>query len=440
MVLIHVILGVLYLGLALFFILYYRTYKIEDATDKFFFASGFVLKMLGATAAAVIYVFYYGGGDTIEYFKSGELLLEYVSFNVDQLPEILIRKDLKNFDAPSFLQFNGRASYWYAKATHTITKVALVLNALTLNSFYLTSILCSFFSFFCSWKFYRFFIQHSQLNRRKLGYAIFFMPSVVFWGSGLFKDTFTLGGLYLLIIGFVNIFGFNKLKVANFIYLIVGVYLIYSIRSFYLMAALPFLLLWVFNMKFYNISNISLRFLLVPFFFLLGGISIFFTIQFLSRYFQELSFEQLVNTSKGFQNWHSALKGSTYSLGDIEYSTSSLVRKIPAAIVVTFFRPFLWEAGKPIILLSALQSLFFLLITIYAVAKMRVIYFFTSFFSSPQAIALMGFSLFFGVVVGFTSYNFGALDRYKVPCLSTYMIALLYIWETYKLKYPKQYG
>jgi hypothetical protein len=49
----------------------------------------------------------------------------------------------------------------------------------------------------------------------------------------------------------------------------------------------------------------------------------------------------------------------------------------------------------------------------------------------------MGFSLFYAFVVGFTSYNFGALDRYKIPCLSTYIISLLLTLESYKSTYNR---
>ena len=431
MIVIHLILGILYIGIPLFFVLYYRTYFIDNIEDKYIFTLGFILKIMGATTAVLIYLFYYGGGDTTDYFESGKFLLEYVSENIDQLPTILLSSDLKNYQEIAFIQFGKKINYWYSKPTYTISKIALLFNFITVNSFFLTSILCSYFSFFSSWKLYRFILNHTVLNRTHVGYAIFLMPSVIFWGSGLFKDTFTLAGLYLLIIGFVQFFGYNKFKLYNILYMIIGVYLLYSIRSFFLMAALPFLIIWVISLKFYAIPSFTVKFFLTPIFIGLISLSGFMMLKTISETFQELSFEKLVDKSKGFQSWHTTLQGSAYSLGDIDYTSNALVSKIPASLTVTFFRPFLWEAGKPIIILSALQSLFFLLVTVYLILRMRIIYFFSSFFKSPQAIALMGFSLFYGMVVGFTSYNFGALDRYKIPCLSTYMLALLFILDKY---------
>ena len=39
----------------------------------------------------------------------------------------------------------------------------------------------------------------------------------------------------------------------------------------------------------------------------------------------------------------------------------------------------------------------------------------------------LSFSLLYGFVAGFTSYNFGALDRYKIPALPMYMITLVLV-------------
>lgn len=437
MILIHFLLAILYLGFPILFVLYYRTYYINNQDDKFFFTIGFLLKIFGAIAAVLIYTQYYKGGDTVDYFRSGQHLLYYLADNTGQILEVLFRNNLRNYDEVNFVVYPYKFNYWYSGPAFTLSKISMFLNLLTFSSFFLCSILCSYISFFCSWKFYRFIADHSRLKRKSIGYAIFFMPSVVFWGSGLFKDTFTLAGLNLLIIGFVSIFGYNKFNLKNFIFVLVGLYLLINIRSFFILASMPFLILWVLNLKYNAIPSYSIKFILTPLFIILIGVSIYLLIQSVSTTFQELSLENLVDKSKGFQGWHTTLKGSAYSLGEIDYSNQGIFNKILPSINVTFFRPYLWEAGKPIIILSALQSLFFLLFTIYAILKLKIIYFFNSFFTSPPAIALMGFSIFYSIVVGFTSYNFGALDRYKIPCLSTYIIAILFVIENYSFKYKR---
>jgi hypothetical protein len=154
--------------------------------------------------------------------------------------------------------------------------------------------------------------------------------------------------------------------------------------------------------------------------------------QLLNNYFVELDAEKFQDKLMGFQGWHTTLKGSAYSLGKMEYTPLGYLKKFPAAVNVTFFRPYITEVNKPLIFLSFLQGLFFTFFTLYIIFRYNFVRFFGQLFKSYDAIALLGFSLFFGFITGLTSYNFGALDRYKIPCLSTYIIALLIV--EYRMK------
>jgi hypothetical protein len=50
------------------------------------------------------------------------------------------------------------------------------------------------------------------------------------------------------------------------------------------------------------------------------------------------------------------------------------------------------------------------------------------------------FSLIFAFAVGISSYNFGALSRYKIPCLPFYAIALILIYYKNVPKGKKFFG
>jgi hypothetical protein len=157
--------------------------------------------------------------------------------------------------------------------------------------------------------------------------------------------------------------------------------------------------------------------------------------QILNQYMLEVNVDKIESSLQGFQSWHTTLGGSAYSLGDFDFTISGYIQKIPASINVTFFRPYIWEVNKPIIFLTFLQSFYFIFFTLYVLIKVNVFKFFKLFFISLDVFTLLGFSLFFAYVAGISSYNFGALDRYKIPCLSTYVIALLII--LYKSKLPE---
>jgi hypothetical protein len=56
---------------------------------------------------------------------------------------------------------------------------------------------------------------------------------------------------------------------------------------------------------------------------------------------------------------------SNFSLGvEFDGTLISLVKMAPAAIVATLYRPFIWESHKPSTLLSSLESLAIMLLTL----------------------------------------------------------------------------
>jgi len=95
--------------------------------------------------------------------------------------------------------------------------------------------------------------------------------------------------------------------------------------------------------------------------------------------------------------------------------------------VVTLFRPFPWEAKKVIVLLSALEALMFVYFTFKAFQKRGIPKTLSLIFKDPNLLFCLTFSLIFAFAVGISTYNFGALSRYKIPCLPFYAAFLMIV-------------
>jgi glucan phosphoethanolaminetransferase (alkaline phosphatase superfamily) len=116
--------------------------------------------------------------------------------------------------------------------------------------------------------------------------------------------------------------------------------------------------------------------------------------------------------------------GSTYSLGELDGTYQGMLRLAPQAIVVSLFRPFLWEVRNPLMLLSALESLIIAIFTLYFIFKTRF-RIFGRILKDPVALSFMIFAIGFAFAVGVSTYNFGTLSRYRIPLLPMYLIALV---------------
>lgn len=215
--------------------------------------------------------------------------------------------------------------------------------------------------------------------------------------------------------------------------------LIALVKLYIIMAFTPALLMWIFFNYSQKITNPSMK-MAVKFFFIVIVIAAtaFFLQQFSSS-LGKYSLDKLAKTAeinRGYIYWISGDEGSAYSLGDFDPSITGMLTKFPLAVNVTFFRPYPWEAKKIIVLLSALEALLFLYVTIRVLLGIGLRKTWITISKDPTIQFCLVFSVIFAFAVGISSYNFGTLSRYKIPCLPFYALAIIMIW--YKNKPLKQ--
>jgi hypothetical protein len=117
--------------------------------------------------------------------------------------------------------------------------------------------------------------------------------------------------------------------------------------------------------------------------------------------------------------------GSVYRLDDdFDFSPVGMLRKFPLAVNVTLFRPYLWEAYNPVMLLSALESLVTLILTVYILFQVGIRKTVSYVVSRPIILFCLLFAIAFSFSVGISTYNFGSLVRYKIPMFPFYLSGL----------------
>jgi hypothetical protein len=152
------------------------------------------------------------------------------------------------------------------------------------------------------------------------------------------------------------------------------------------------------------------------------------------------SFENMMRTAQDTQNWlvYSSQQqgGSFYTLGDIEYSAFGLLKVFPKAVNVSLFRPYIWEALKPTLFLAAIEAIVTLYLTVILFFRFRFNIFklFSKIIGNTDILFCIIFSIIFAFAVGFTSFNFGALARYKLPLIPYYFIGLALLFDSIKPK------
>jgi len=279
--------------------------------------------------------------------------------------------------------------------------------------------------------------MYPQLSR-SLAVAVFFIPSVFFWGSGLLKDTITLGALgwafHAIYFGLLK----RRAVLRNMLILLAAVLTIQSIKVYILLCFIPAVSLWFFLQYRSQMRSALLRLLLLPLAFAFALPIGYFAVNKLtegSRY----SLDQVANTARVTSEWLLYVSekqgGSAYSLGELDGTLPNLLSKFPQAVWISLFRPYLWEARNPVMLLSALEAFFFLWITLRVLWEVRL-RLLSIIFAHPFIAFGLIFSIAFAFGTGVSSYNFGTLVRYKIPLMPFYLSAI-YVLRYYNNRSKK---
>jgi hypothetical protein len=274
---------------------------------------------------------------------------------------------------------------------------------------------------------------------KELAIAFLFIPSVVVWGSAVFKDTICMFGLGWLTYTTFRIFVNKDFSLRNILLFALSFYLIYLVKIYILLSFLPALSIWLFITYSARVRTPGIRFIAIMFFLAVWVVSFFYFSRIFANELERYSLEKLAKTAlstRGWISYASGDEGSAYDLGSFEPGFGGMLQKFPQAVVVTLFRPFLWESKKVIVLLSALEALVMLYVTVYAFVSTGVKRSLRLIGKDPNLLFFLIFSLIFAFAVGISTYNFGALSRYKIPCLPFYTAFMIIILRQRKLGTP----
>jgi len=385
---------------------------------------GLYVKFAGAIFIALVYQFYYGGGDTFNYFQQSQIINSALDDSFDTWIKLVFRQSWN--DHPEIYKYAAQLPFYNDPASHAVCAISAVLGLFSGTTYIPIALLFAYLSFTGIWAMYQTFTNIYYKLHKELAIAFLFIPSTFVWGSAIFKDTVCLFGLGWLTYTTFRIFIDRDFSPRNILLLAASFYLIATIKIYILLAFVPALCLWLLMTYSYRIKSALVQWVLNLVFIGVVVVGFFF---FSNKFAEELnkySLESITQTAQATRGWisySSGDEGSAYDLGEIDPSFTGMLLKLPQAVVVTLFRPFLWEVNKPIVALSALESFVFLFFTLNLLfTRGRTL---KTIFKDPNLLFFLLFSLIFAFAVGITSYNFGALSRYKIPCLPFYAAFLL---------------
>jgi hypothetical protein len=400
---------------------------VTDSVNRKYFFPALNVRVFGALALGFLYQFYYSGGDTFNFHSYGSRVIWNAFMDSPSIGFKLLFS--KGIYEPGVYKYASEIPFYSDASSFFVIRVAAVFDLITFSSYSATAVLFSVLSFAGAWALFQIFYTHSPQLHRWVAAATLFIPSVIFWGSGLLKDTVTLAALGFLTFGAYKIFINKKYSFGTLLLMVLSAWVIYSIKKYILLCFLPALLLWIYASQLTHIRSLVAKILMVPFILVLLMGSGYYAVYLIGKDDARYSFDKLATTAQitaydiGFYTGKDA--GSGYSLGELDGTFTGMLSKAPQAINVSLFRPYLWEVRNPLMVLSALESFLMMGLTVFVLFRSRGRL--MSLFKNPTVIFCLVFGLTFAFAVGVSTFNFGTLARYKIPLLPFYGLALIFL-------------
>jgi len=423
----------------IFFIIFYFSAQsikyshIETNSSFRYYYPGLLVKLIASVLICLVYVFYYQGGDTTSYFH------DCVSISKAFIghPFQMIKLSISGLDAQVWYSFNfetGWPMYSYDEHAFWVDRLVWPLCFVSFNSFIGTTMLLSFICYQAIWRLYQTLVFEFPNLQRQMAIAMFFIPSVVFWGSGILKDSITFAAVALFISSIHTIIKLKKQVLKNIFFILLASFLLLKIKPYIFFALLPGTTVWIAGFFLGRIENKLLKASIAPMILVISAVAGYLVLgaigDSLGDYRVENVLTKAVTTQQDLKQDYYG--GSSFDIGDFDPTISGILRKAPLAINAALFRPYLWEGYNPGMLVSGIENFIILLLTIYLLLRIKVINLFRLMFRHHFLFLSVTFSLFFAFSVGLTTSNFGSLVRYKIPAMPLYIASLYIIYASYE--------
>jgi hypothetical protein len=405
--------------------------KIKLNPEYEFYTSGLLLKMFGAIVFCLIYTLYYDGGDTNAYHEAAVSLKKLSFYHTDIFFKILTGNYKWEYIA-YFDYRTGFPQYWRDPQSFMVVRLTSIIEFVSFNSYFVTSIILSALSFSGIWKLYRLFCMYYPELTEKFVFTTIFIPSLIFWGSGILKDTFTLTGACWFTYHLHEALIKRKSVYKNIIIALIAGYLVLKIKPYIILSLIPGALLWF---AFQNLKTVNNSLARVVF----GPILFSFVLGFFLLLFSSIkgdlgaysSVESILNkasvTQKDLKQEYN--KGNAFDIGEFEPTIPGVLSKFPIAVFSGIFRPTLLDAKNIVMVISAIENTLILMSFVYVLLSVGVFRFYTIISEHPIIFFSILYAVIFGFSVGLSTSNFGALVRYKIPCTPFFLSSILMIWK-----------
>jgi len=382
-------------------------YRSLEDFSKLVFWPSLVLKLAAGLSLGLLYRHYYGTGDTFYFYLEATKLAdlfysnawEYIQF-IMQHPEAVSREE-------------------GSLRTTFLVKVISIFAILTNNNYWITSLWFSFISFLAS--FHLFKVVTSYFNKSEIAAAIAFLffPSIVFWSSGVIKESIGMAALFMLVAFYLRVLR-REQTIFDFFIVLLCLWIVWNLKYYWLAVFLPVVitsLVCHFGFHYLKFSLVS-KFICWLFLFLFLTVGISLT---RPNFYLDRIFGVIVDNYQAFSSISD--KNDLIEYYNLSANWMSMVLNSPWAIFSGLFRPFLWEADNILKIVISVENLIIFVLCIFSLIRIKEI-FITH--HKLLTISVFIYTILLCVFLALSTPNLGSLSRYRVGFLPFFVFLISY--------------
>ena len=230
-----------------------------------YFTWALVAKIASSVVFCLIYIYYYQGGDTVSYYETARSVVNLGTKDIARCIDVMSSSP----SLAGYMTFDRETGYpwpymYFDTQTFFVAKLIAPLVFVAFKSYLITSILLSWLSFFGAWKFFLTLCRYFPGLERRLAIGVLFVPSVLFWGSGILKDTITFSAVCWFIVGFDRAFMRGGISWRGIFISLLSLYVLISVKPYVLYSLLPGAIIWFGLTRMKKIPSRFIRVTLVP--------------------------------------------------------------------------------------------------------------------------------------------------------------------------------
>ena len=371
--------------------------------------AGLLLKILAGISLGLIYKYFYKGGDTFQYFREASIIARFFLDHPRDFVSIY-------FDTPHVAELGEQIVFYEQPRALLFSKIISFFYVLTGGNYWMISAFLSLLNFVCI------YFLVTELNksyseiRNAVKISFYFLPTFVFWTSGLLKESLTIG---VMAVAFALVLRFIRTKDTTYslwMYLVFLLWLLWELKYYYAAIAIPLLiamLLYDLVLKRYSIYPI----------FILAIFSL--GILLVSTLHYNLNLSRVFNVM--YENYQLGIQNSEN--GIIRYycfdgNWLGFLLNSPIALFSGLFRPTIFESNNVWQLIVALENLVVFCFLVIGLWKTRL----QISGSNPLVIVALLFVVSLATLLAYTTPNLGTLSRYKEGYWPIFVLLVLVLF------------